>query len=73
MWLFRKDLLNRLRLRSDGMAFSEEIKLGACHFAKCRWREVPIEYRPRVGEAKVRAWRDGVQNLFFLARMRLTY
>jgi glycosyltransferase involved in cell wall biosynthesis len=73
MWLFRKDLLNRLRLRSDGMAFSEEIKLGACHFAKCRWREVPIEYRPRVGDAKVRAWRDGVQNLFFLARMRLTY
>jgi len=73
MWLFRKDLLNRLRLRSDGMAFSEEIKLGACHFAKCRWREVPIEYRARVGDAKVRAWRDGVQNLFFLARMRLTY
>ena len=43
MWLFRKDILNQLRLRSDGMAFSEEIKLEACYFAKCRWREVPIQ------------------------------
>ena len=71
MWLLRKDLLNQLRLRSDGMAFSEEIKLGACYFAKCRWREVPIQYRRRVGDAKICAWRDGVQNLLFLARKRL--
>ncbi len=71
MWLLRKDLLNQLRLRSDGMAFSEEIKLGACYFAKCRWKEVPIQYRPRVGDAKVCAWRDGVYNLFFLVRKRL--
>ena len=71
MWIFRKDLLNRLRLRSDGMAFSEEIKLGACYFAKCRWREVPIKYRRRIGDAKICAWRDGVQNLLFLARKRL--
>jgi len=71
MWLFRKDLLNRFRLRSDGMAFSEEIKLGACYFAKCRWREVPIRYRRRVGDAKMCAWRDGVQNLIYLARKRL--
>jgi len=71
MWLFRKDLLNRLRLRSDGMAFSEEIKLGACYFAKCRWREVPIQYRRRIGDARICAWRDGVQNLLFLARKRL--
>jgi len=71
MWLFRKDILNQLRLRSDGMAFSEEIKLEACYFAKCRWREVPIQYRPRVGDTTVSAWRDGVQNLFFLPRKRL--
>ena len=71
MWLFRKDILNQLRLRSDGMAFSEEIKLEACYFAKCRWREVPIQYRPRVGDTTVCAWRDGVQNLFFLPRKRL--
>jgi glycosyltransferase involved in cell wall biosynthesis len=72
MWLLRRDLLNQLRLKSDGMAFSEEIKLGACYFSKCRWREVPIRYRPRVGKAKICAWRDGVHNLFFLLRKRLT-
>jgi len=71
MWVFRKDLLERLRLRSDGMPFSEEIKIEACHFAKCRWTEVPIEYRIRVGEAKLSGWRDGLHNLFYLIRKRL--
>lgn len=70
MWVFRRDLLDRLRLRSDGMSFSEEIKIEACHFARCRWKEVPIEYRTRVGEAKLSGWRDGLHNLFYLFRKR---
>jgi len=71
MELFRRDLLNQLRLRSDGMSFSEELKLEACRLAKCRWREVPIQYRRRAGDAKICVWRDGVRNLLFLARKRL--
>jgi len=70
MWVFRKDLLDQLKLNSDSMPFSEEIKIEACHFAKCRWREVPIEYRVRVGEAKLSGWRDGLHNLFYLVRKR---
>src|SRR5262245_13716414 len=29
MWVFRREALKRMRLRSDGMAFSEEIKIEA--------------------------------------------
>ena len=71
MWVFRKDLLNSMHLNSDGMPFSEELKLEACHFAKGRWREVPIEYRDRVGKVKLSGWRDGFLNLCYLFRKRL--
>lgn len=71
MWVFRRDLLSRMHLNSNGMPFSEELKLEACHFAKCRWREVPIEYRDRVGKVKLSGWRDGLLNLCYLFRKRL--
>jgi hypothetical protein len=70
MWVFRRSILDNLVLRSDGMPLSEELKLEACHFAGCRWRELPIEYRARVGKIKLRGWRDGLQNLFYLIRKR---
>jgi len=68
MWIFRKALLTRLTLTSDGWPLSEEIKLEACR--KCRFLEVPIEYRPRHGARKLSSWRDGLRNLSFLFRKR---
>lgn len=35
MWVFRKDILDRLVLKSDKMSFSEELKIEASHFARC--------------------------------------
>ena len=72
MWVFRRSILDNLVLRSDGMPLSEELKLEACHFEKCRWRELPIEYRARVGKIKLRGWRDGLQNLVYLVRKRFS-
>jgi len=72
MWVFRKDILDKLLLKSDKMSFSEELKLEACHFAKCRWREMPIQYKARVGKIKLRGWRDGFQNLLYLVKKRFT-
>jgi len=72
MWVFRKDILDRLILKSDKMSFSEELKVEACHFAKCRWKEMPIQYRARVGKIKLRGWRDGFRNLFYLVRKRFS-
>lgn len=68
MWVFRRAVLDRLELTSDGMALSEEIKIEA--FKKARAKEVPITYRPRVGEVKLQSWRDGLGNLRFLFKKR---
>lgn len=71
MWVFKRDLLPRMVIRSNSMAFSEEVKLEACYFLRCRWLEVPIQYRRRVGTVKIRSWRDGFTNLIHLFRKRL--
>jgi glycosyltransferase involved in cell wall biosynthesis len=70
MWVFRRATLDRLRLTSDGMAFSEEIKLEAL-LRGLRFGESHIPYGTRVGEVKLQKWRDGWSNLVFLVRRRL--
>jgi glycosyltransferase involved in cell wall biosynthesis len=69
MWVFRRPVLERLRLTSDGMAFSEEIKLEAL-LRGCRFGEGHIPYGARIGEVKLQKWRDGWDNLAFLVRKR---
>lgn len=71
MWVFRRDALNRMNLTSDGMAFSEEIKIEAIKNKDIGFREIFISYSQRVGEKKLRPWRDGFHNLMFLFRKRL--
>jgi glycosyltransferase involved in cell wall biosynthesis len=71
MWVFRRWVLTHLSLTSDGMAFSEEIKLEAMSQKKIiRAKELPIYYKERHGVSKLRIWRDGFYNLFFLFRKR---
>ena len=71
MWVFRRSILDRLELKSDGMALSEEIKIEAVRKG-LRVREVPIPYRPRLGEVKLRSWADGRKNLAFLFYKRFS-
>ncbi len=72
MWLFRKDLLPRLRLHSDSWPLSHEIKIEACYYSGCRWKEVPIEYRARVGRTKLsNAWKVGLIDLLHIAKKRV--
>ncbi len=68
MWVFRKSILKDLKLTSDGMPFSEEIKIEA--WKKFRCKEIPIVYRERKGEVKLNTWRDGLKNLIFLIKKR---
>ena len=68
MWVFRKDAYAKLDVQSDGMPFSEEIKIEA--FRKLRVKEVPITYRKRVGEVKLSSWKDGWRNFKFLWKKR---
>jgi glycosyltransferase involved in cell wall biosynthesis len=70
MWVFRRAILPRLRLTSDGMPLSEEIKIEAIEKLGPRFAEVGIDYRPRIGEVKLQKWRDGWRNLSFLVAKR---
>jgi glycosyltransferase involved in cell wall biosynthesis len=69
MWVFRRSGLDRMRLTSDGMPFSEEIKLEAV-LRGLRFGEGHIPYGARVGEVKLQKWRDGWLNLTFLVKKR---
>ena len=70
MWVFRRSILKEMKLESDGMAFSEEIKIEALRNASIRFGEISILYSSRLGEKKLNPWRDGIQNLAFLVKKR---
>lgn len=72
MWVFRRSILEDMTLESDSMAFSEEIKIEALKNSRVRFREIPVQYSSRLGEIKLNPWRDGIYNLWFLARKRFT-
>jgi hypothetical protein len=72
MWVFRRAILDQMTLVSDGMAFSEEIKVEAIRNPNIRFGEISILYSSRLGEMKLNPWRDGIQNLLFLLKKRLS-
>jgi len=69
MWAFRRTILPRVRLVHDGMAFSEELKIEAIRKG-FRFVEIPIDYRPRVGQKKIRSVKDATRNMTWLFRKR---
>jgi glycosyltransferase involved in cell wall biosynthesis len=68
MWLFRRDILQSIRPRGNGMEFSEEIKIRAAT-SYC-YKEISINYDRRMGEKKLKPWKDGISNLLFLLKFR---
>ncbi len=72
MWVFRRSILADMKLESDGMAFSEEIKIEALKSSRITFGEISILYTSRLGEIKLSPWRDGVQNLWFLVKKRFS-
>jgi len=72
MWVFRRSILKEMKLISDGMAFSEEIKIEALKSRNVRFAEISIMYRSRLGETKLNLWRDGFNNLWFLIKKRFS-
>jgi glycosyltransferase involved in cell wall biosynthesis len=68
MWVFRRSSIEKLKVESDKMSFSEELKIEA--FRKLKSAEVPITYRARVGEVKLQSWSDGFGNLKYLFKKR---
>src|SRR6266702_4503006 len=48
MWVFRRSILSEMKLVSDGMAFSEEIKIEALKSPRIRFGEISILYTSRL-------------------------
>jgi glycosyltransferase involved in cell wall biosynthesis len=72
MWVFRRSILKDMKLTSDGMAFSEEVKIEALKSDRVRFAEISIQYSSRLGETKLNLWRDGFNNLWFLVKKRFS-
>lgn len=68
MWIFRSRIIKELDLCSDGMAFSEELKIEA--WSKFRAAELPVKYGLREGEKKLQTFKDGIKNLLYLIERR---
>jgi hypothetical protein len=70
MWVFKKEVLEKINIESNNMTFSEEIKMEAILNKGINFKEVNIEYYKRTGKSKLNAIKDGFENLFFIFKKR---
>jgi hypothetical protein len=70
MWIYRSKVYPMMNVTSDGMPFSEEIKIEAIRSKQIRFDEYHVNYHERIGEVKLDKWRDGFRNLWFLVKKR---
>ncbi|MGA2588244.1 MAG: glycosyltransferase family 2 protein [Candidatus Aminicenantales bacterium] len=68
--VFKKDVLTRIRLKSDRFGFEPEVTIKVAKL-KCRIFEVPISYSGRdYTEGKKIGWKDGVAAIFHMFRYK---
>lgn len=70
MWIFKRSILKKINLTSDGMPLSEEIKIETFKNKDIKAIEIPVEYRIRIGDIKLDTWGDGIGNWKYLWRKR---
>ena len=69
--VFRADVLQRLRLKSDRFGIEPELTVKVAKLG-CRVYEVPIAYHGRTyTEGKKITWKDGIAALYYIIRFRL--
>jgi len=74
MWVFRRSLIDKLDLHSDGWTFSNELKLESYFTEPDRYAEFMIPYDERVGPThNVTVWKTGLQVLAFMAHARFNH
>ena len=70
MWVFRRSILPKIKLTSNGMPFSEEIKIEVIKNKELKFKEEHIKYSARQGEIKLQPYRDVIRNIMFLLKKR---
>lgn len=71
MWVFKKHVLKKLKLKSYDMPLSEEIKIRAEKHSDIAFDEFHIPYEERMGDSKLAPIKHGLKNLFFLFTLRI--
>jgi glycosyltransferase involved in cell wall biosynthesis len=71
MWVFKREIWQYLDVQSDGMPFSQELKIEA-YTKGFKCAEVPIEYRVRTGDVKLSTISDGIGNMMQLLKKRFS-
>ena len=75
MWIFKRDALQKIQPLeefNDGMPFSEEIKIEMFTNKHIKAREIPSTLYAREGQVKLESFKDGIKNLKFLFKKRVT-
>jgi len=65
MRAIKRESLDRLNLRARGMEFASEMLVKSFK-NNLKIKEIPIHYYPRIGESKLRSFRDGWRHLRFM-------
>jgi glycosyltransferase involved in cell wall biosynthesis len=74
MWIFKRDALSKiqpLETFSDGMPFSEEIKIEMFTNKYIKAKEIPSTLSAREGQVKLESFKDGINNFKFLFKKRV--
>jgi len=75
MWIIRRDALSKiqpLEAFNNGMPFSEEIKIEMFTNKNIKAKEIPSTLSAREGQVKLESFKDGIKNLRFLFKKRVT-
>jgi len=71
MWVFKRGLLDKMKLTSEEMAFSDYIKIEAFTNNSIKANDLPIYCKNMGGDSKLRLLHDGFANLAFLFKKRV--
>jgi glycosyltransferase involved in cell wall biosynthesis len=75
MWIIRREALSKiqpLEAFNNGMPFSEEIKIEMFTNKNIKAKEIPSTLSAREGQVKLESFKDGIKNLRFLFKKRVT-
>lgn len=70
MWVFKKDVLQYLPLKSGDMPLSQEIKIRAALSPHIKFGEYHIPYFPRTGDSKLFPLKHGLMTIWFLLGLK---
>ncbi|GBD34499.1 putative glycosyltransferase [bacterium HR35] len=72
MMIFKKEILNKIKLESGDMPLSQELKIKT-YLAGFKYGEVNIPYYPRQGESKLFPLKHGIKNSKSLIELKLKH